>query len=192
MSLVGHVLRRVSPICCALSVLSFALAVPALADSATATASITAGSLTEVASSTPSFSATLNGTDQSVTSNAMTLAAKDRRGSGAGWNLTITSTQFTTGGGSAQTLSTSATTVTAVSSVCAGGGTCTNPTNSIAYPLTVPAGSTAPTAVKLFNSAVNSGLGDFTLTPNFSLAVPANAYAGSYSSTMTFSMVSAP
>jgi hypothetical protein len=188
MTRISHALRHAWLLCCALSGLCLALAVPVLADSATATASVTAGTLSEVAAGSPSFSATLNGTDQTVTSSAMTLAAKERRGAGAGWNVTITSTTFTAG---ANTFSTTATSVTGVTSACVA-GTCTNPTNAIGYPLTVPAGSTAPTAIKLFNAAAATGLGDFTLTPTFSLAIPANAYAGSYSSTMTFSIVSAP
>jgi len=188
MSRISHLLRHAWPLCFALSGLSLALAVPALADSTTGTATVTAGTLSEIAASSPSFSATLNGTDQTVTSSAMTLTAKDRRGSGLGWNVTITSTTFTAG---SDTLATTATSITGVTSACVA-GTCTNPTNAIGYPLTVPAGSTAPTAVKLFNAAAATGLGDFTLTPTFSLAIPANTYAGSYSSTMTFSIVSAP
>jgi len=149
---------------------------------------LAAGSLTETASGTPAFAVTLNGTNQTKTSTALTLSAADTRGTGAGWNVTITSTTFKAG---AHTLSTSATTVTAVALSCPGGG-CTNPTNSVGYPLTVPAGAVAPAAVKLFNAKAATGLGTFTLTPTFSIALPANTYAGSYSSTVTFSVVSGP
>jgi hypothetical protein len=78
-----------------------------------------------------------------------------------------------------------------VSSSCAT-GTCTNPTNSIAYPLAVPAGASAPTAVKLFNAAANSGMGKFTVTPTVQVAIPANTYAGTYTSTVTVAVVSGP
>jgi len=69
----------------------------ALADSATATATITGGTLTETTSSAPTINTTLNGTDQTPT-YTMAIDTNDATGSGAGWNLTITSTQFTTGG----------------------------------------------------------------------------------------------
>jgi WxL domain surface cell wall-binding len=168
------------------------IAVPAvLADTAPATASVTGGSLTETTASTPSVSVTLNGTDQ-VPTYTMAIATKDQTGSGSGWNLTITSTTFSTGGGSPQTLSNTASEVKGVTSACAR-GTCTNPTNSVSYPLTLPAGSAIPaTPVKLFNAAVGTGLGDFTVTPTVGVTIPANAYAGTYTSTITLAVASAP
>ena len=106
--------------------------------------------------------------------------------------MTVTSTTFATGGGSPHLLSTSASSVTAVSATCAGGTTCTNPTNSIGYPLAVPAASSPPTAVKLFNAAANTGMGSFTVTPTVQVAIPANTYAGTYTSTVTVAVVSGP
>ncbi len=161
------------------------------ADSTTGTLTVNGGTLTEVNATTPTPSVTLNGTDQTVT-YTLAITATDATDSGTGWNLTITSTQFSTGGGTPKTLSTTASTITGVTSVCVGGSTCTNPTNSVPYPLTVPAGSTAPTAVEFFNAAVNSGMGKFTVTPTIKVAVPANAYAGTYTSTITLAYVSGP
>jgi hypothetical protein len=156
----------------------------------TATATVNAGNLTLTSSAAPSTSVTLNGTDQMPT-YTMPMTAKDETGSGSGWNLTITSTQFSTGGGTPHTLSTSASTMIGITSACAQ-GTCTNPTNSVTYPLGVPAGAVAPTAVKFFNSAANTGMGDFTVTPTDEVAIPANAYAGTYTSTVTLAVVSGP
>jgi hypothetical protein len=170
-----------------------AVLLPASAVAATATATLSAGSLAFV--STPpnvSFSATLNGTDQTVTS-AQALDVGDATGSGAGWNLTATSTTFTTGGGSPHTLSTSATTVGASPTVaCDTGVTCVLATNSVSYPYTLPAASTAPVATKLFNAAANTGMGNQTVTPSWKLAVPASTLAGTYTSTWTISLVSGP
>ncbi len=163
---------------------------PALADNVTGTATITGGSLAMAAADAPALTATLNGTDQNVT-DTITVDAKDNTGTGAGWKLQVTSTQFSTGGTTPKTLSTTATTITAVSAVC-DGGTCTNPTNSVTYPLTVPAGTLAPAAVSFYNAALNTGMGDFTVTPTFQVAVPANAYAGNYSSTVTLTIASGP
>lgn len=157
---------------------------------ATATATISAGSLAFVsAPGNVSFSATLNGTDQTVTSN-QGLDVSDATGSGAGWNITATSTTFTTG---THTLSTSATTVTATpTTACDAGSTCTLATNSVSYPYTLPAGGTAPTATKVFNAAANTGLGNETVTVVWRLAVPATTFAGTYTSTWTISLVSGP
>jgi hypothetical protein len=172
----------------AAAVAALAVAGSATAASVTATATVSAGTLSLSSAAAPSVSATLNGTDQSP-SYTMPMTANDATGSGAGWNVTITSTAFTTG---THSLSNSASTVTGVTSACAGGTTCTNPTNGITYNLGVPAAGTAPTAVKLFNAAANTGMGSFTLTPSVQVAIPANTYAGAYSSTVTLAVVSGP
>jgi hypothetical protein len=163
----------------------------ALAASATVTGTISAGTLSIATSATPSFSVTLDGTDKTGSYTVPTTVT-DATGSGAGWNLTITSTQFTTGGGTPKTLSTTASSLTGVTSSCVGGSTCTNPTNGVGYPVAVPAGSTPPTAVKYFNAALNTGQGQFTNTPSISVSVPANTYVGTYSSTLTLAAVSGP
>ena len=67
-----------------------------------------------------------------------------------------------------------------------------SPTNSVTYPVGVPAGSTPPTAVKYFNAAANTGQGQFTNTPTIQVSVPANTYAGTYTSTLTLAAVSGP
>jgi hypothetical protein len=163
----------------------------AAAANVTATATVSAGSLTLSTSASPSVSATLDGTDQTP-SYTLPMTVNDSTGSGNGWNVTVTSTTFSTGGGSPHLLSTTASTATGVTATCAGGTTCTNPTNSIGYPLGVPAAGTAPTAVKLFNAAANTGMGGFTVTPTVQVAIPANAYAGTYTSTVTVAVVSGP
>jgi hypothetical protein len=172
-------------------VLAFSGSAPAFADSTTATLSVNGGSLTEVNATTPTPSVTLNGTDQTVT-YTLAITATDATGSGAGWNLTITSTQFSTGGGTPKTLATNASTITGVTAACVGGSTCTNPTNSVTYPAAVPAGGTAPTAVEFFNAAASSGMGKFTITPTVAIAIPANTFAGTYTSTITLAAVSGP
>ena len=79
-----------------------------------------------------------------------------------------------------------------MASACAGGASCVTPTNSVTYPLTVPAGSTAPSAVKFASAATGTGTGIFTLTPTIGVSVPANSYAGTYTSTLTIALVSGP
>src|SRR5947208_13259113 len=115
------------------------------------------GSLTITVPATVTFPGiTLNGTDR-TTSTTIQLTPDDERGLlGPGWNITATSTTLTNA--NSQTLSTTATQITAASAT-APLGNCTLPTNSVNYPLTVPAGLTPPTAVKVFNAAANTGAG---------------------------------
>lgn len=162
----------------------------ALGASVTATGTLTGSTLSLSTSATPSFSANLDLGDSTPT-YTVPLTIQDTRGSGAGWNATITSTQFTTGGGTPSTLATNASTLTGVTSVCAT-GTCTTPTNAISYPVAVPAAATAPAAVKFFNAAANTGMGKFTNTPTIGVFVPQTSVAGTYNSTLTVAVVSGP
>jgi hypothetical protein len=162
----------------------------ALAANATATGTVAGSTLSLSTAAAPTFSANLNAGDSTPT-YTVPLTIQDTRGTGAGWNATITSTQFTTGGGTPSTLATNASTLTGVVSACTS-GTCTNPTNAITYPVAVPAGATAPTAVKFFNAAANTGMGKFTNTPTVGVFVPQSSIAGTYTSTLTISIVSGP
>jgi hypothetical protein len=180
--------RRGAIVGAALAAAGLATSLPAAATTGTAT--ISAGSLAFV--STPpnvSWSATLNGLDQTPTTTEA-IDVGDATGSGTGWNITATSTTFTVGG---HNLSTSATTVTAApTDACDASATCSVATNAITYPYTLPAAASAPTATKLYNAAANTGMGNQTVTPTWKLSIPANTFAGTYTSTWTISLVSAP
>jgi hypothetical protein len=147
------------------------------------------GSLTFTPPSTVSFTAvTLNGKTQTTTASPA-LTPSDTTGSGSGWNLTGTSTTFKNS--ASKTLPTTATQVTAASAA-GSSSTCRLPTNAITYPLALPAGSTAPTAVKIYDATAGTGLGAATVTVTFTLTVPPSTYSGSYTSTWTLSLVSGP
>ena len=80
------------------AVLALVASAAALAGTLTATATVsgTAGVSLNLPAN-PAISNTIDGSDQTA-SYSPVLGVVDARGSGAGWNLTITSTQFTTGG----------------------------------------------------------------------------------------------
>ena len=59
--------------------------------------------------------------------------------------------------------------------------------DSVTYPLTVSC-----TSAKFFNAALNTGLGKIDVTPTFAVSIPGNAYAGTYTSTLTLASVSGP
>ncbi len=166
----------------------------AFADSIPGTTIVSgAGSVAQTVASPTIPAVTLTGVDQTI-NYTLPIVVTDATGTGNGWNLTITSTTFSTGGSTPHTLANNISTITGVTSVCSTGTTCTSASNAISYPLAMPAGATAPTAVKLFNAATDSGMGKFTITPTIALSVPANAYASSsgYSSTITVAVVSGP
>jgi hypothetical protein len=147
------------------------------------------GSLGLTAPGTASFPAiTLNGSDQTATTT-VTIKPDDESAGHAGWNITETSTTFNDGAG--HTLATTATTTTG-SSQAVTGGNCVKPTNSITYPVTLPAAATAPTAVKAYNAAAGTGQGPTNVTLNYQLSVPANTHRGTYTSTWTIAIVSGP
>jgi hypothetical protein len=194
MDLVRQLARRVGRpglIVAAGAVLAISTCAVALADSTTVTMNVNGGSLAESVYATPvSTPVTLNGTDQ-TTSYTFSVDANDPTGTGNGWKVQVTSTTFSTGGG-AHALSTGASSVTSASASCKQ-GTCTSPTtSSLSYPVAVPAAATPPAAVTFFNAATNTGMGEFVVSPSVQVNIPANTYAGTYSSTLTLSIVSGP
>jgi hypothetical protein len=161
-----------------------------LAATATVTGTLTGSKLTVSTTAAPTFTANLDNGDSTPT-YGLPLTVQDTRGTGAGWNLTVTSTQFSTGGATPSTLATNSSSMSAVA-VTPGAGTNTNPTNTITYPVGVPAGSPLPAAVKFFNAAATTGMGLFTVTPTVGVFVPQNSIAGTYTSNVTVAIVSGP
>jgi hypothetical protein len=168
----------------ALVALALAAATAALAGTITTTATVsgTAGISLNLPSN-PTVTDTLDGTDQSV-SYAPILGIVDARGSGAGWNLQISATTFSDGSG--HTLAQGQ--VGSVAQACKAGSTCTVATSTgITYPLTI-----GTVAAKVFSAALNTGLGKIDVTPTINVAIPGNAYAGSYTSTVTLAATTGP
>jgi hypothetical protein len=188
-----NVIARASAAAAAL-LLTFALAVPAFADSTTGTAEVTGGSLSlDSATSFALTGITLDGTDK-TTSGSFAIDLKDLTGTGTGWHVTIATTPFTTTNGVVtDTLTNTAAYISNVAMICDNPGTqtCTNPTNNITVDDSTNRLILDGTET-LYNAAANTGMGDFTLTPTFKLNLPADAYAGTYQSTLTVSVISGP
>jgi len=173
------------------------LGAAAPAEATTASEQINAGSLSFI-NATPAditFPATtLDGTNQTVT-QTQGFDVSDATGTNAGWNIQATSTTFTAG---SHTLPTTAATIQSApsDSACDSGSTCTLATNGVTYPYTLPAAATAPAPTEIFDAAANTGMGNQTVTPTWSLAIPATTWAGGagnpYTSTWTLTLVSGP
>ncbi len=128
----------------------------------------------------PTFSDTLNGSDQTVTYQPG-LTVTDARGTGAGWHLTVAATSLTDG---THNLAQS---VSAIGQACASGSTCSLPTNSVTLPVAVGTSGTS-----FYSAAAAAGLGKVSVTPTVQVAIPGNSYAGTYNSTVTFAAVAGP
>ena len=178
-------------VCCTAA--AAVLAGTAAAVTITVNGTVTAGTTLSVAANgTPSFNLTLNGVDQTAT-YTLPVAVVDARGrtTSGGWNLTVTSTQFKDA--SSHTFPANASTITGVTPTCGLNSTCTLPTNSVANTnLALPAGAIAPTAVKYVNAANQTGMGTVNLDATVAVVVPANVFAGTYSSIVTVAVVSGP
>jgi hypothetical protein len=172
-------IKRLITITALALVATMAVAGAAFALGVTGTITGTAGIALDPGSA-PSFTDTLNGSDQTVTYQPG-LTVTDARGTGAGWHLTASATALTDG---THTLSQS---ISAVGQSCASGSTCSLPTSSVSLPVAVGTSGSS-----FYSSAANYGLGKVAVDPTVSVAIPGNAYAGAYTSTITFAAVAGP
>lgn len=150
---------------------------------------VAAGTLSESLGTISIGSTVLTATNKTI-NYTIPITVIDLTGLQLGWNIEVTSTLFSTGGGSPKTLPATAAVIQGVTSVCA--GLCTLPFNTVSYPLTIPSATVAPASVKMANATALSGIGGSTLTTTVSLTIPANSYAGVYTSTLTLTIAPGP
>ena len=127
-----------------------------------------------------SYSGTLTGAQINLASS-FAVGINDTTGNNAGWNVQATVGTFTAG---ADTITPANHTI---QSATASGTTGTPPTNGVAYPMAIPTASG-----KVYNAAVGTGTGQATVTFNSQLAVPSNAAAGTYITTLTVTVAAGP
>lgn len=151
-------------------------------------AGISGGTLAIVSvAGNPAVAGHLNGRDLTLAAS-FSVQVSDARGTGEGWHLAIAASPFSTGDNPTRTLPVDAMTITQVTASCTQ-GTCTGAANQVGYPLTVLADGSPTT---FFNALPGTGMGDLTVTPHFTVSVPANAYAGTYTSAFTITVASGP
>jgi hypothetical protein len=156
-----------------------ALAVPSAAE-----VTVTGGSLSATAPDFQGASATLNGSQQTLTTTPATpWQAVDARGTGAAWTMTATATNLvsTLPGNPDRVIPSSLLTLT-TGAVTAGTGAdpATGITGSTAAAFTNPTGA-GQTDVTVLNAA-GPHRGSYTITPTLGITVPATASA-SYTGT---------
>jgi WxL domain surface cell wall-binding len=181
---------------------------PGLVDTGTAPALSLVGQLALVSPSSLSWSLTLNGQNQSVVDLRgadQQFSVTDTTGSGAGWHVTASATTLTSGTDSLPTAGTlvytgslvSSAAVSAPTSSCV--GTCTLPVDRATYPVVITTAASSPPASTIYDAAAGSGLGAVTIGAAGSadpggwwVAVPANTFRGTYTSTITLAIVTGP
>jgi hypothetical protein len=148
-----------------------------------ASVTVQGGNLTFTAQDVAFGSVALSGADQTVFAAAQTWGATDARGTGAGWNLTISATDFTGAG------------TIPVSNL---------KLRDLQSNVTTVAGNTAPSSLvttfqslagaplKVLQAAPGTGMGTYNHIPDFQLTVPSSSAAGSYTANVTVSINSGP
>jgi hypothetical protein len=176
----------------------------------TGTLTFTAGVLNLLSPVALTWAGTGSGLDQQLvdaTTAHQSYIVDDATGSGAGWNVTVSATTFTNGTVSlanAGTFSTNGSITSVVATAgptaaCTSGATCTLPTDtSVTYPVALTTAASSPTAFKVYDALVNTGLGSITVglpgaaPVGWWVAVPGNAKPATYLSTVTLEVLSAP
>jgi hypothetical protein len=169
------------------------LAFPGAAFATDGSATITPGALTMGTPATVDFTGVLNGLSQAL-SDDQGISISDLTGSGDGWHITLTTTQFSTGGATPFTLLPTAATDISSTGTCgaADAGDCVLADDTTAV-IAIPAAAVAPTAVSILTAVEGLGRGGpMTYTQVMHLAIPANAKAGTYHSTWTYSLATGP
>lgn len=188
----------------ALLVLSSALVVGATAPSALAddtNVTVTGGSLSLGSITTGDFGGvTLNGTAQSTTATMNAFTVTDARGTGLGWNVTISASSFKEYASGAyvesgKTLGASRFTMAQASAAKVDSSSSAIPSmTSGTYTLDADSNADGTSeAVKIASAATGDGMGSYTVTPGqLSLSVPANVYAKTYRSDVTVTLSTGP
>ena len=169
---------------------TMALALPvAAADSVTQ--AVTAGSRTASVAAL-----TLGSVEYShsapPSTGSMTLTADDSSGSGAGWNVTIQSSDFVyTGANSGTDIPAANFSLTSAATPAMTAGQAVDGTGGPKVPSTSPVG-TLDSARKVIAADANFGKGTYTQALGVSLAIPAQSAAGTYTGTLTTTISAAP
>lgn len=180
---------------------------------ATGTAGLTGGPLSLTAPGSLTWGTTLTGAPQQVADTVgadQSLTVVDATGNGAGWNLTVAATTFTTADTPPKTLADTGTfkingdpttngagANTSPDAVCTVAAQCTLPTGNTvsSYPVPVTT-ATSPTPATIYTAAAASGFGSIQLGSahpiGWWISLPSNVLAGSYTSTVSLNIGSGP
>jgi hypothetical protein len=181
--------------------------------SLTGTLTLSAGSLNLTTDSTLGWSAAVTGADLNLvdaTAPDEIYTVIDASGAAAGWHVTVAATTFTTGTVTLANTGTFSTNGSLTSknnngyptAACTTGSTCTLPTHTTApttFPVTITTAASAPTPFVVYDADAGTGIGSIAIGGSASpapvgwwLNVPGNTKPGSYVSTISMAVISAP
>jgi hypothetical protein len=136
---------------------------------------------------------TLDGSDHTASIvGSLTVVANDFTGSGAGWTVTTSATPLVSASGGhvlATLLATSGSGTSALTCAISGSSCSTTNVTANAVPLNGSAQTLAAAATP--DTGGSYGMGSYTFTDNVVADIPADTFAGTYSSTITLTMASA-
>jgi hypothetical protein len=148
---------------------------------------INPGALSFILPSSITFSSSGVGTIPQTTLGNLTIS--DLTGSGNGWHVSVSASQFASG---SHKLPLGSLTLYAPSSITVNGdSTSTLPKKKSGSPWIIDNGS-SPTVL---SAAVDAGMGSYTVkfpAKALTLSIPSSTYAGTYTSTLTWQLISGP
>ncbi|MBA4180694.1 MAG: hypothetical protein C0506_08920 [Anaerolinea sp.] len=152
----------------------------------TATVVVLSGSLSNQATPVAFANVSLTGVDTVISTSPLPWQAFDGTGTGSGWNVTVTSTDFTSPSSGiigvsnfkVRLLSTAITTVS--------GGS--PPTTRV--PTFVALSTTAP--LKVISASTGSGMGRYSYVPDFQLTITGSTRSGTYTASLAVTMNTGP
>lgn len=169
--------------------LTLGAVIPALADDGDGTIQLTPGTQSAIIGDFAFAARNLTGAAQTSTA-APAIAVTDATGDGAGWHIQMSATAFT---GTGTDQSETSRTLVAAPRVTAAPITSPSLTNDVDYDTPV---SISTTPAKIASAAAaQSSNGQFTVTPDITIDIPADTYAvtaAGYKSIFTVSIVAGP
>ena len=130
-------------------------------------------------------STTLNGTDQTVTGSTSAWVADAATETG-GWHVNVSSTDFINGESETVDVSNFKIRLLDADIVRVSGDTTKPVSTQTSF------ASLSGTALKIVSAGVSESQGVYDLTPGLQLVIPAEAYTGSYTATVTITTVVGP
>lgn len=163
------------------------LTMAVFADELTVTTNVSGGTLSDTVSPLNTESTTLTGKDGLAVSfyPSQYWKVTDARGSGIGWQITVSATVPTTG---TKQLDLSNLSVNVNDIVRAADAQSSSDPVVLARAVNKP----LTDSTTLVAADVYEGMGSFDYNPVFTLKIPASAYAGTYTSTVTTLLVESP
>jgi len=173
------------------AVLSAMLALPASAAN-TVTQTINAGTRTSSIADLTLGAVSYSHSAQSST-GTMVLTADDSSGSGAGWNVTVLSSDFVYSGVNGGTdIPAASFSVTSASGATSTAGEAVDATGGPKVPAAFSAPATLDSARKTLQADATFGEGTYTQDLGVSLGIPAQSRVGTYTGTMTVTISAGP